>query len=110
MYDPNYPTSMYEVVRISDHKGLNESLIDDFIALLIITSDIEDVPNINHVDYSYRLYSSKQSYTLAVGDIQLMEDGAAIFGRFNEDQEKIERTSQISVEDTNTLRKILHLK
>ena len=35
-----------------------------------------------------------------------MEDGTAIFGRFNEDQEKIERASQISVEDTNTLKNL----
>lgn len=110
MYDPNYPTNMYEFIRISDHKEMNESLIDDFITLLIIASDIEDVPNVNHVDYSYRLYSSKQGYTLTVGDIWLMEDGTAIFGRFKEDQEKIEHASQISVEDTNTLKKILHLK
>lgn len=110
MYDPNYPTSMYEVVRINDHKEVNESLIDDFIALLLIASDIEDVPNVNHVDYSYRLYSAKQSYTLTVGDIWLIEDGTAIFGRFNEVEEKIERASQISVEDTIKLKKILHLK
>lgn len=108
-YDSNYPTGLNEVIKINDRIKANESIIDDFISILINSTDIGTIYDVGNVDYSYRLFSIRQHYTIKYGDILLNEDGTAILGNYNTETNQLENAKQISLENTATLKQILKI-